>query len=137
MRCRNLFASMLTACLLAAGLAGLAPAANAASAGSFVVNRGESAANNVIQIKYRRRAPRVVFPIAPSYFAHDYPYYASRGYYPTHIGPGYIYPYPLYSRSAYSPRYAGRCAKWHRKCTSNWGYKSEDYYGCMEHHRCD
>ena len=32
---------------------------------------------------------------------YDYPYYYSRGYYPTHIG-GYIYyPYYLYDRSYY------------------------------------
>jgi hypothetical protein len=30
-------------------------------------------------------------PIAPSYIYFDYPYYYSRGYYPTHIGPGHIY----------------------------------------------
>jgi hypothetical protein len=125
------------ACLLAAGLACLAPAANAASAGQSFLNRGESAENDLIQVRHRRRGPRIVFPIAPSYLAHDYPYYYSRGYYPRHIGPGYIYHYPVLSRQAYSPRYGGRCAKWHRKCASNWGRGSEDYYGCMDYHRCD
>lgn len=33
---------------------------------------------------------RIYVPIVP-YTAYDYPYYYSRGYYPRHIGPGYIY----------------------------------------------
>ena len=52
----------------------------------------------------------IYLPIAPSYLYYDYPYYYSRGYYPTHIGPGFIYygyPYSYY-RSYYrgpgSPR---------------------------------
>jgi hypothetical protein len=137
MRCGNLFASILMACLLAAGLAGLAPAAKAAPAGQSLLTRGDSAATHFTEIGYRRRGPRVVFPIAPSYLAHDYPYYYSRGYYPRHIGPGYIYHYPVFHRPAYSARYGGRCAKWHRKCAANWGHRTGDYDGCMDYHRCD
>lgn len=88
---RNLFASMLATCLLAAGLGGLAPAVNAASAGRSLLHPGESARNNVIEIEYRGRDRRIYLPIGPSYLYYDYPYYYSRGYYPTHIGPGYAY----------------------------------------------
>ena len=40
----------------------------------------------MIEIKHRGRGPRIYLPIVP-YIAYDYPYYYSRGYYPTHIGP--------------------------------------------------
>jgi hypothetical protein len=85
MSSRNLFA------LLAIGLGGLAPVANAASAGQSFLNPGESARNNVIEVEYRGRDRRIYLPIGPSYLYYDYPYYYSRGYYPTHIGPGYAY----------------------------------------------
>lgn len=60
--------------------------------------------------KHRRRAHkrltrRLYVPIAPNYSAYDYPYYYARGYYPTHIGPGYMYygrPYRSYG-SPYLP----------------------------------
>ena len=108
MSSRNLFASVLMACVLTAGLVGLAPAANAASAGQSALESGESARNNVIEIKYRGRGPRLYLPIVP-YLAYDYPYYYSRGYYPKHIGPGYVYyGYPYRYRSSYYRRYRGR-----------------------------
>ena len=98
MSSRNLCASILTICVLAVGIGGLAPAANAASPGQSLLNPGESAGNNVIEVtrrgygRYHR--PRIHLPIGPSYLYYDYPYYYSRGYYPTHIGPGYVYDYP-------------------------------------------
>ena len=50
----------------------------------------------MIEIKRRGRGPRIHLPIGPSYVYYDYPYYYSRGYYPTHIG-GYVYyPYNYY-----------------------------------------
>ena len=60
-------------------------------------------------MKHRGRGPRIYLPIGPSYIYYDYPYYYSRGHYPTHIG-GYVY-YPynyrlqprLLSRSWISP----------------------------------
>ncbi|NJO33170.1 MAG: hypothetical protein HC869_08505 [Rhodospirillales bacterium] len=57
-------------------------------------------------------------PIAPSYLYYDYPYYYSRGYYPTHIGRGFVYfgyPYAYYKRRYYS-RYGGRCS--YRRCVA-------------------
>jgi hypothetical protein len=92
------------ACLLAVGFHGIAPVANAASAWPSFLKPGESARNYVIEIKHRGGGPRLYLPIAPSYLYYDYPYYYSRGYYPTHIGPGFIYygyPYYFYSRSYY------------------------------------
>jgi len=120
MSSRNLFASIL-ACLLAVGFLGIAPVANPASAVPAFLKHRESARNYVIEIKRRGRGPRIHLPIGPSYIYYDYPYYYSRGYYPTHIV-GYVYyPYYFYSRSYY-PRYGGRCSNWHRKCVANWGY---------------
>ena len=116
MSSRNLFASILMACLLTVGLGGLAPEAKAASAGQSFLKPGESARNNVIEIKHRRRGPWPNLPIAPSYQAYDWPYYFSRGHYPTHIGPGYVYyGYPYYYRSSYYPKYGGRCSYWPAK----------------------
>jgi len=106
MSSRKLFASLLTACLLTVGSGG------AASAGQSFLKPGESAANHVIEIKDRGRGAWPNLPIAPSYLAYDYPYYYSRGHYPTHIGgPGYVYyGFPYSYRS--SSRYGGRCAYW-------------------------
>jgi hypothetical protein len=134
---RNLFASILMTCLLAVGFLGAAPSANAASAGQTFLKPGDSARTHVIEVGRRRHGPWIVFPIAPTYRAYDYPYYYSRGYYPRHIGPGYIYygsPY-VYRRSYY-PRHRNRCSYWHRRCVANWGPGNEDYYGCMNYHRC-
>ena len=111
MSSRNLFAFILMTCLAAVGFLGLAPVANAASAGQSIMNPGESVRNNVIKIKRRHGDPRIYQPIGPG-SAHDYGYYYSRGYYPRHIGPGYIYygsPYFYsggdYSNSSYRPEY--------------------------------
>jgi hypothetical protein len=136
MNSRNLFASFLMACALAVCSVGLAPVANAVSAGQFVLSAGESARNSVIEIGHRGHGTQIHLPRGPGSIYHDYPYYYSRGYYPTHIG-GYVYyPSSSYSRS-YSPGSGGQCAKWHRKCVANWGNGNEDYYGCMDYHGCD
>jgi hypothetical protein len=115
MSSRNWFAFFAMACLLTVGLWALGPVADAASAGVSFLERGESARNNVIEIKDRGRDPQIDLPIAPSYLAYDYPYYYSRGHYPTHIGgPGYVYyGYPYSYRS--SSRYGGQCAYWPSK----------------------
>jgi hypothetical protein len=129
MSSRNVFASILMACLLAFGFGGLTPAANAASAGQPLLRAGEAASSSVVEAGYRHRrryryrryhGPVVRLPIVP-YVAYDYPYYYSRGHYPTHIGRGYVYygyPYKSYKR-VYAPRYYGRCAHGHRRCASH------------------
>ena len=66
---RNFFAAILVACLLAVGLRGHDPVANAAGVGQFFLNAGESARNNVIEIKHRGRGSWPNLPIAPSYLA--------------------------------------------------------------------
>jgi hypothetical protein len=117
---RNFIAPILLACLLAAGCLGIAPVVNAASAGPAFLNPGKSPRNDVIEIKNRGRGPRVYLPIAPSYLYYDYPYYYSRGYYPTHIRPGFVYyGYPYYYYKSRYPRYSGRCSYWHRRCVTN------------------
>jgi len=104
---RKVFVSVLMACFLTAGLSGVAPVADAASAGKAAL--GASASNDVIEIKYRGRGKRLYLPIVP-YTAYDYPYYYARGHYSKHIGPGYVYygyPYRYY-RNSYYRRYRGR-----------------------------
>lgn len=96
MRSRNLLASILMACVPAVGTLGIAPMANAEASGPSVLKPGKNARISVIKIKPLRRGPRIHLPMGPSYVYYDYPYYYSRGYYPTHIG-GYIY-YPSYYR---------------------------------------
>ena len=83
------------ACLLALGFLGVAPVAKAASGGQPVLKPGKSVRSNVITIK--PRGVRIHLPVGPGYVYCDYPYYYSRGHYPTHIG-GYVY-YPHYYRS--------------------------------------
>jgi hypothetical protein len=95
MSSRHLFAAIPMACLLAAGLLAIAPAANAESAGQ---KAGKIAGKNNIGAKreFRRRfrSVKIHLPVGPSSIYQDYPYYYSRGFYPTHIG-GYVY-YPSY-----------------------------------------
>ncbi len=142
MSSQTIYASVLMACLLTLGFGGPVRVANAAPAGLSVAKPGAGEGSNVIQIKRRRGSRRTVFPIAPSYQAYDYPYYYSRGYYPRHIGRGYVYygqPYLAprgYYRRSYTPVSATRCSTWRRKCGANWGRRNADYYGCMQHHGC-
>ena len=110
MSSRNVFAPILMACALAVALLGTAPVASAASAAPSLLNPDQSADNSVVEIKYRGRGPRLYPPIAPSYLYYDYPYYYSRGHYPTHIGPGFIYygyPYAYY-KSPHYLKYRGQ-----------------------------
>jgi len=87
------------ACLLAVGFLGIAPVANAESGGQSSLKSGKIAGNDVGHIKRRGRGVRIHLPIGPASIYYDYPYYYSRGYYPTHIG-GYVYyPYRYYRRS--------------------------------------
>ena len=78
------------ACLPAVGSLGIAPMANAEVRGQSVLKSGKNARLGVIKIKPLRRGPRIHLPIGPTSIYYDYPYYYSRGHYPTHIG-GYIY----------------------------------------------
>jgi hypothetical protein len=101
------------ACWLAVGFLAMAPAANAASVGQSFLNPGNNAGNIVVEVRNRGRGPWIYPPIAPSYLYYDYPYYYSRGYYPTHIGPGFVYygyPYSYY-KGRYNLRYGGRRAR--------------------------
>jgi len=100
MSSRNLLAPILMVCLLALGFLGIAPVANAESGGRCFLKSGKCATNIVIEIKRRDRGPRIHLPIGPGYVYYDYPYYYSRGYYPTHIG-GYVYFPAYYYRSYY------------------------------------
>jgi hypothetical protein len=108
---------MVMACLLGVGFLGTAPVANAASAWQALPKPSESAKNNVMEIKHRRRGKRrapLYVPIVP-YSAYDYPYYYRRGFYPTHVGPGYIYyGYPYF----YRKRHSDRCPYRHQRCVA-------------------
>ena len=93
MRSRNSFGSSLMACLLAVGFLGIAPVTNDASAGKSVRKR-DGGRSFALEMQRRSRGPRIPLPMGPSSIYYDYPYYYSRGHYPTHIG-GYVY-YPYY-----------------------------------------
>lgn len=99
--------SILIAGLLAVGVLAIAPAADAASGKKSISKSRESARTYALESRHRARGPRIYLPIGPSYIYYDYPYYYSRGHYPTHIG-GYVYYRPYYTRSRYrgseSPR---------------------------------
>lgn len=136
---RSVLVSSLLACLAAAGFLGISSGASVA-AGPSILQATGSVQTDVIKVGRRGHGSLTFLPIAPTYRAYDYPYYYSRGYYPTHIGPGYIYHAPIYSygsSAGYSSGHGDRCTKWHSKCAANWGSKTEDYYGCMEYHDCD
>lgn len=87
------FVSILTGCALCVGLLAVTPAADAASSKSVRKHR-ESGRNYVLEHRGRVRGPWIYQPVGPAYIYYDYPYYYSRGYYPTHIG-RYVY-YPAY-----------------------------------------
>jgi hypothetical protein len=95
MNSRRLFASVLTACLMAAGVLGSTPAAAADVERPRYVKPGKYAKSNVVVTKryYRdNRGVRIHLPVGPSSIYCEYTYRYSLGHYPTHIG-GYIY-YP-------------------------------------------
>lgn len=115
MSSRNLFASNLIACWLAASLLGAVSAANAASEGRSFLKPGENARIKAIEIRSRVRGPRIHLPMGSAYIYYDYPYYYSRGYYPTHIG-GYVY-YP--STYGYYTSYGSKCSNRHQSCVAN------------------
>jgi hypothetical protein len=92
------------ACLFAAGILGLA--AMHVSSADAKSRESASAGSYVLESKRRARGPRIPLPIGPSYLYYDYPYYYSRGHYPTHIG-GYVY---------YGPRSVNRCSSSYRRC---------------------
>lgn len=104
------FATALLICLSVAGAISLAPMAQADSDRRFYKS-GRSYALEGRRVRQRVRIP---LPIGPSYIFYDYPYYYSRGYYPTHIG-GYVY-YPALRRA---PLYRARCSGWHRACRAH------------------
>jgi hypothetical protein len=125
MSSRKLFASLLVAGLSAAGFVGTAQVANAVSAGASVIKAADSSATNVIKVRGRGNGRRFYVPIAPSYSGYDYPYYYSRGYFPTSIGRGYVYygkPYSYYVRN-YNARYGSRCLNGGRGCTASLRYE--------------
>jgi hypothetical protein len=102
MSSRNTFVPSLLAGLLAVGTIGVASVANAAGAGPLSLGPAKHTDNYVVEIGRRGGRDRgFIAPIAPSYLYYDYPYYYSRGFYPTHIKPGFIYygrPYSYYKK---------------------------------------
>ncbi|MEM8688048.1 MAG: hypothetical protein AAGF81_12000, partial [Pseudomonadota bacterium] len=73
----------------------------------------------------RYRGPYISVPsvAVPSYYYAD-PYYDYDPYYSS----GYDY--------TPAPAPGGSCARWSRRCTANWGYGNQDYWGCMQYHGC-
>ena len=90
-----------------------APMATATSTDKSVRKISKGARSYVLEPNRRGPSVKIHLPLGPSHVYYDYPYYYSRGYYPTHVG-GYTY-YPSYSRNFY-PRYISRCSIWQRGC---------------------
>jgi hypothetical protein len=108
------FASLLLVGALAAGILGVASATDVASAGKASLKRGDSARAYVLESRRRARGPVILLPIGPAYVYYDYPYYYSRGFYPTHIG-RYVYYSPnLYGRGPYGGAGSLRRLRAHR-----------------------
>lgn len=101
-------AVILAACLSAFALA--LPMGDTASAGKVAKKKTHYARSYVLEGRHRshRRfaTQRIPLPVGPAYIYYDYPYYYSRGHYPTHIG-GYVY---------YVPRSTIRCSN--RRCAA-------------------
>ena len=124
--------SALLTCLLILTHIGGASTANAGVAGKSMLNpalQSSVAANSdIIEVTRRRhrhsRGPRFRFYFGPSYYS---PYY----YRPYYYRPYYYRPY-----SYRSSRYGSRCSYWRSRCAENWGYRNNDYYGCLRYHRC-
>lgn len=126
-RCLALLTIAVLAYSLAADRTRLAHRANAAPAGQLFSDPGQRIEQHVVEIKKRRRAAEsAVQPIAPSYTYYDFPYYYSRGHYPTHIRPGFVYfgtPYLGYAHH-YRHDHAVKCTTRHRRCVAGWLYRS-------------
>lgn len=114
------FVPILMACVLVAGFFGLA-AVSAASAGKSVTKARDGGRAYVLEgaKRTRSRGPRIPQPLGPAYIYYDYPYYYSRGYYPTHIG-RYVY-FPSYARGR-DPKFDAKCSSWRRSCLAKAGY---------------
>jgi hypothetical protein len=106
MRFRIPLMSSFMTWVLAAGLVSVTPVSDAAWAGKKSVKKQRS---YVLEAPRRSRAPRIYLPIGPSYTYYDYPYYYSRGHYPTHIV-RYVY----YNPNAYYDRNHRRSLRRHR-----------------------
>lgn len=131
MTTRILMLVVLTVLVPAIDLHAQASRANAAPAALHLADLDRNVTDGVIEIRMRGRGKRLYLPIAPSYRYYDYPYYARRGHYPKHIGPGFVYygyPYSYYVRSPYR-RYGGRCSYWHRKCARTNADRGEQHQG--------
>ena len=101
MSSRNLFASVLAACLLAAGVLGTTPAAATDVDGPRYVKPGKIVKGDVPKARRYIRdntGMRIHLPVGPASVYCEYPYLYSRGHYPTHIG-GYVYYPGYYQRS--------------------------------------
>jgi hypothetical protein len=103
-------ASILAACATAFAVVAL-PIFDTATAGKRPNKARYQERSYVLEGRHRgyRRSgsQRIYLPVGPAYVYYDYPYYYSRGHYPTHIG-GYVY---------YIPERSARCTN--RKCAAN------------------
>jgi hypothetical protein len=93
--------------------------ASAAPAAQTALALGGDARATVIPVGQTRRGYRRR-SIAPSYTYYDYPYYRSRGYYPTHI-PGFLYDDPVIRADRARARLAQSCRA---RCSSHRGRHS-------------
>ena len=87
---RNAPLSVVMLAAMATGSAYVAPVANAAPPDKTHRETVDAIKGGPIAFKRVKRGQYIYRSIVP-FIAYDYPYYYSRGFYPRHIGPGYIY----------------------------------------------
>jgi hypothetical protein len=100
MSSRRSIASILLVFSLAVGFTSVASMVNAESLKPVKSVRDKLGTKK----KHRFRGVRIHLPIGPTSVYHDYPYYYSRGYYPTHVGGYAYYPYYFYRHPYYHYR---------------------------------
>jgi hypothetical protein len=98
------------ACLLAAGMLAIPLSVSAEAGGQSLHEPGRSAGGSGrLRLKRPPRGILIHLPRGPTRIYDEYPYYYSRGYYPTHMG-GYVYyPYDRRYCWGYGLGVAGAC----------------------------
>ncbi len=123
---RSIFAAALIACTFAAGNTGTISSANAAVIGPVssgtAIDTAQQANSKLTEVHWRRHRHRHHGGAAVGAFALG-----------LFLGEA-LRSEPEYH---YSRRHRSRCSYWSDRCADNWGYRNNDYYGCLRYHGCD
>ena len=125
----SIFAAAFVACICAAASTGTISSANAAVIGpvssGVTIDTATKANPKVTEVHHRKRRRRGGAALGAFAF-------------------GLVLGQALRSEPDYyyykrSPRrsHGSRCSYWSDRCADNWGYRTDDYYGCLSYHGCD